>query len=276
MYNLCMITAIIPARNEPYLKKTILDLLNNAKGEIEIIAVLDGYWPSTEEIVNDKKVIYIHYSTPRGMRNAINSAVEIAKGEYLLKCDAHCSFGESFDTILTADCGYNWVVIPRRFALLPDSWTIENNPKYPVDYMYLDNELHGVVWKEKNADPVLKGTLIDDVMSSQGSCWFMKKDYYKELELLDETTYGTFWNEFQEVGFKCWLSGGRVIVNKKTWYAHWHKTESRGYHIPSEEQIKAQEAVKKWLDGKGWHKQIYPVSWLVNKFKPVPTWQENQ
>ena len=100
----------------------------------------------------------------------------------------------------------------------------------------------------------------------------MNKDLYNELELLDEQTYGIFWNEFQEIGLKCWLSGGEVKVNKKTWYAHWHKTEGRGYSLPKEEQTKAQEAVAQWLTGQGWHKQIHPVSWLIEKFAPVPTW----
>ena len=67
-----MVTIIIPSRNEPYLQKTILDILKKAVGEIEVIAILDGYWPTAEEMVDDERVKYIHYGTPRGMRNAIN------------------------------------------------------------------------------------------------------------------------------------------------------------------------------------------------------------
>jgi cellulose synthase/poly-beta-1,6-N-acetylglucosamine synthase-like glycosyltransferase len=36
-----MITAIIPSRNEPYLKKTIDDLLSKAVGEIEVKVILE-------------------------------------------------------------------------------------------------------------------------------------------------------------------------------------------------------------------------------------------
>jgi glycosyltransferase involved in cell wall biosynthesis len=268
-----MISVVIPSRNEPYLQKTIRDLLANAKGQIEIIAILEGYWLPIGEYVNDPRVRYIHFSRAKGMRNAINSGVSIAKGEYILKCDAHCMFKEGFDVDLTKSCASNWVVVPRRYALEPSTWSLIANPKYPVDYMYLSNELHGVVWDEKNKNEDLKYRVIDDLMSSQGSCWFMRKDYYHELELMEEEKFGTFASEFQEIGLKCWLTGGRVIVNKNTWYAHWHKTESRGYSLDKEDGQKAVQYVRDWMDGKYSCKgQIYDLKWLLDMFKPVPTW----
>ena len=39
------ISIVIPSRCEPLLTPTIKDLLVKAKGEIEVIAVLEGYWP---------------------------------------------------------------------------------------------------------------------------------------------------------------------------------------------------------------------------------------
>ena len=269
-----MISVVIPSRNEPYLQKTILDLLAKASGDIEIIAVLDGYWPTAEEFVQDPRVTYIHFSNPRGMRPAINAAVRIAKGEYILKCDAHCMFASGFDSELVKWCEDNWVVVPRRFALDPVKWEIDkSNPKYPVDYMYLSNDFHGVVWDEKNKDEDLKIHIVDDLMSSQGSCWFMMKSYFEELELMDAKLFGTFASEFQEIGLKCWLSGGRVIVNKTTWYAHWHKTESRGYSLDKLDGLKAVNHVKDWMCGAyTWPKQKHDIAWLVEKFAIVPTW----
>ncbi len=269
-----LVSIVIPSRNEPYLQKTVLDLLKKAKGEIEIKVILDGYWPSENEIVEDPKVSYIHYSNARGMRNAINAGVAVAKGEFVMKLDAHCMFSEGYDEVLKSNCEENWVVVPRRYALDPEKWQIEKRTdnKYPIDYMYLSKELHGVVWDDKNHNPLLKNKQIDETMSNQGSVWFMRKTCFEWLELMDETTYGMFWNEFQEVGLKCWLSGGCVMVNKEAWYAHWHKTESRGYSLPSDEQVKAQGNVDRWLTEKMFHKQIYDIPWLVNHFSPVPTW----
>jgi glycosyltransferase involved in cell wall biosynthesis len=37
-----MLSVIIPAKNEIYLERTIRNILENAEGEIEVIAELDG------------------------------------------------------------------------------------------------------------------------------------------------------------------------------------------------------------------------------------------
>ena len=270
-----MLSIIIPSRNEPYLQKTILDILKKAKGDVEVIAVLDGYWPKAEEIVQDKRVRYIHYSEPRGMRNAINMGVNLAKGEYILKCDAHVMFSEGFDTQLIKDHNPHWVVVPRRYALDPDKWELIDNPKYPIDYMYLDKDLHGVEWRERNQDTKLKDKKIDELMSAQGSCWFMTKDYFRMLRLMDEESYGRFWNEFQEIGLKAWLYQGKVMVNKNCWYAHWHKTETRGYGLSRQDHEKAIEHTNKWLINMAWvNQQRKPLSWLIHRFWPVPTWDK--
>lgn len=258
-----MVSVIIPARNEPYLKQTILDILKKATGKIEVIAILDGYWPESQDIIDDKRVIYINFGSARGMRNAINTGVFLSRGEYILKCDAHCMFDEGFDEKLSKDCKENLIVVPRRYPLIPQTWQREkrSDNKYPIDYMKLVN-FHGEIDTERRDKR--KDIMIDDLMTSQGSCWFMPRKYYDELELLDEDTYGRFWNEFQEIGLKCWLSGGEVKVNKNTWYAHWHKTEGRGYSLTDDQKV-ALEALEKWKT-KGWHKQIKPLQWLFDKF----------
>lgn len=269
------LSIVIPSRNEPHLAKTVNDLLSKAKGEIEIFVILDGWWPSGDEISDDSRVNYLHFSEARGMRNAINSGVAVSDGSYIMKTDAHCLFSEGYDEVLKKSCDEKTVVVPRRYALDVNNWKIEerNDDKYPLDYMYLSRDLHGEVWKER--DKARKDIMVDDLMSSQGSCWMMRRDYFEYLELMDEETYGTFWNEFQEIGLKAWLSGGRIVVNKNAYYAHWHKTEGRGYSLPKGEKEQIQKMVEKWLSrGKTWHKQIHDVNWLIRKFSPVPTWPE--
>ena len=268
------VSVVIPSRNEPYLQKTIQDLLSKAKGDIEIFAILDGWWEESNKIVIDPRVNYIHFTEPRGMRAGINAGVALARGKYIMKCDSHIMVGEGYDEILKRDCKDNWIVVPRRYPLDPENWKIEDRSdnKYPLDYMYLSKDLHGVVWKEKDLER--KDIMIDDVMSNQGSCWFMPKTWFEYLELMDEKTYGTFWNEFQEIGLKGWLSGGEIKVNKNTWYAHWHKPHSfgRGYKLPDGEKERTQTMVDKWLNEKMFHKQIHDIKWLVDKFSPVPEW----
>ena len=277
-----MISIVIPARNEQFLKPTIEDLLKKAQGEIEVIVILDGYKPP--EYVQDERVIYIHRGQSMGMRAGINAGVAIARGEYVMKTDAHCMFDTGYDVKLVAELQKNWVVVPRRKRLDAENWCLQETGKPDIDYMYLaapddpkdfgGKGLNGKVWEEKNRDPELKKVLIDDLMSAQGSCWLMHKSYFQELELMDEENYGTFWNEFQEIGLKCWLSGGRVIVNKNTWYAHLHKGKKygRGYNLQEAQLIKGASYTKKWFNFKeAWDKQTLPLEWLIEKFKTVPT-----
>jgi len=207
---------------------------------IEVIVVLDGYWPEPKEIINDKRVIYIHFSQARGMRNAINSAVSVSNGEYILKTDAHCLFDKDFDTKLKADIENNWIVIPRRYALDPVKWSIEERTdnKYPIDVMVLDDGLQAIPTEERKDNSII------DTESFQGSAWFMKKDYFYKLGLMDEEKYGSFWQEAQEMGLKCKQDGGRVVRNTKTWYSHQHKTKGRGYSLQADKD-KTRLAIRK-------------------------------
>jgi len=280
-----MVSVVIPARNERFLQNTIDDLLAKSQGEVEIIAVLDGYWPDPA-LRDDPRLKIIHRGEAKGMRDAINSAVAVSNGEFILKADAHTMWDEGWDVKLVADCEADWVVVPRRKRLDAENWRIQELGKVDIDYHYLSypsdpndyggKGLNGKPWDERNkrTDEYPE---IDDLMSAQGSAWFMKKDYFYELELMDEASYGKFWNEFQEIGLKAWLSGGRVVVNKKTWYAHLHKGKKygRGYTLNENWLQQGREYTLKWMKmGKAWHKQKYPIEWLVQKFAPVPGWPQ--
>jgi len=278
-----MLSVIIPSRNEPYLTHTVNDLLSKAKGEIEIIVILDGYWADPMP-VNDKRVIVVHRGQARGMRDGINSGVAIAKGEHIMKCDAHCMFDEGFDVKLIADCESNWVAVQRRKRLDAEQWSVIVDDRADIDYSYLSNpykrdtfgrpkSLYGIKWEAMNRREDLKAELISDTMTAQGSCWFMHKDYFYQLELLDAQNYGSFFGEFLEIALKCWLSGGRVITNKKTWYAHMHKS-SRGYSLKTD-LAACRKHILKWMTFKAaWDKQTLPIEWLIDKFKPVPGWDK--
>lgn len=284
------ISVVIPARNEQFLSKTIKDLLEKAVEDIEIIAVLDGYWPEPSDIILNSRVHYINFGKSHGMREAINSGVALATGEYILKSDGHCMFAPGFDKALKEDCKDDWVVVPTRKRLDPESWALRDVNKPDMYHMFLTYpmahdlgsfggpSLQGREWREKNReeDKFFKenGGRIVDLMSFQGSAWFMKRDYYYFLELMDDKTYGDFGKEAQEIGLKAWLSGGRVVRNTKTWYAHLHKGKKygRGYKLDMSGFEDSSKAINKWMEGRVWHKQKRNMKWLINHFSPVPTW----
>ncbi len=87
-----MITVIIPTISDPYLTKTIKQIQETAKGDIEVIVVDDG---SKIPIVADAKVI--RHNTIEGRRVSINEAAKIAHGSHLFILDAHCSMSEGWD-----------------------------------------------------------------------------------------------------------------------------------------------------------------------------------
>lgn len=289
-----MLSVIIPSRSDQYLQKTVDDLFIKAEGEIEVIVVYDGRW--ADPILNPhKNLVQAHHGeihNHKGMRASINLGMKLARGEYVMKIDEQCMVDQGFDLKLMANCEDDWVVIPRRYRLDADAWVLIEDGRKPIDYMYLAYPyerpfdktcgLHGAEWKERYHER--KDIMIDDTMSWQGSCYFMKKSYWDSLIVaLDDINYGTFTQEAQEIGNKVWLSGGRLVVNKNTWYAHWHKgSKGKGYGF-SNDQYKRHMAgtergrvycIDYWVNNR-WADRIHDFEWLLDKFAPVPTWMDN-
>src|SRR5512146_2812041 len=74
-----LVSVIIPARNEQYLQRTIDDLLSKAKGDVEIIPILDGYWPDPP-LTSHPSVHILYRGVSLGLRNAVNSGAQMARG----------------------------------------------------------------------------------------------------------------------------------------------------------------------------------------------------
>jgi len=216
------LSCIIPSHNDIYLHKTIDSIIENSVGEIEIIPVLDGYVPE-KPFRDDPRIRPIFHSKNKGMREAINTGVRESTGDYLMRTDEHCIFGERFDLIILDTIQDNWIVVPRRYFLDPIKWEVMDIE--PVDYEKLKivnysrgQKFSGVKWNKKD------GFDIDETMAMQGSCWFMKKTWWQSVigELQTEG-YGSHYQDSHEMVFKTWKAGGKMVVNKLTWYAHKHR-----------------------------------------------------
>jgi glycosyltransferase involved in cell wall biosynthesis len=272
------VSVLVPARGERFLQETVNDLLQKAAGEIEVIVNLDGYKP--EAVVEDKRVTYLYQAIPIGMRAGINACAAIAKGEYLMKVDAHCMFEPGYDLKLAAEFDDNWIVIPRRYRLDAVTWTRRHFA--PLDYHYLicpwsqkEFTMQNTIWQAR--DRARASVLLDDTMTFQGSCWFMTAEHFhKRLGGLELKHYWGWEQEPQELGNKTWLGGGRVVVNKNVWYAHLHKGALWGRMYPmnwTQVMEGHRYSTIYWLRN-SWPGQIHPFSWLVEKFWPIPTWME--
>ncbi len=230
-----MLSVIIPSYKDPLLHKTIESLLNNATGDVEIIPILDGYWPD-KPIINDPRVRYLHLGQNRGMRRAINAGIAVSTGEFLMRTDEHCAFGKGYDVILTKDCEPNWIVTPRRYFLDPVKWEVMDIP--PVDFMKLKivrvndfvRKFSGVESAGDDNQP------IQESMAMQGSCWVMRRSWWDTIigELQNEG-YGPHYQDSHEMVFKTWKAGGKLMVNKNTWYAHKHRDFPRTHNNGTKE-----------------------------------------
>jgi len=116
---------------------------------------------------------------------------------------------------------------------------------------------------------------ICDVMSSLGACFFMSRRRFFELGGLDEA--GGIWGQFAvEIALKSWLSGGRHVVNRRTWFAHFFRVGGMTFPYPlSGAQVDSARTYSRslWLSN-SWPGQKRPLSWLIEKFAPLPDWHD--
>jgi glycosyltransferase involved in cell wall biosynthesis len=253
------LSVIIPSWKDPLLINTIDSLLQTSElGEqLEIIAVFDGYWPAFE-LRQDPRVRYVHLGKNRGMREAINAGVDVAKGKFIMRTDEHCVFDQGFDRKMIETCHNNWIMTARRYFLDPVKWDIMD--LRPVDYEKLkirdlgndSFKFEGVVWHSRTKER--KHKMVDETMAMQGSCWVMRKRWWNEvIKKLNTRGYGTMYQDSHEMQFKTWKAGGKLMLNKNTWFAHKHSSFRRTHNNGTPENPAKNEegyayALSQWRD----------------------------
>lgn len=303
------LSILIPARNEKYVANTVADILKNKRGRTEIIIGLDGAWaePGLPDH-DDVKLLYLPESI--GQRGMQNKLARLSNAKYLAKVDAHCAFSEGFDVELLKtfeELGDNITVAPLMKNLHAFDWKCmkcgkrtyqgpkltscedcDNTTDFREKIVFaprhrtpnstsyrFDSDLHFQYfneWKEKQV-----GDLVES-MSLQGSFFMCTADRYWSLPLCDES-WGSWGQQGSEVAIKTWLSGGRVIINKRCWYAHLFRTQA-GFSFPYPQsgsgQQRARDICNDIFKNNKWQHQTLPLSWLVEKFWPVPGWTADE
>ena len=308
------LSILIPARKEMFLARTIQDILENIEEDTEIIAVLDGEW-TRPSIPQHERVNVIYLPEAIGQRAATNLACKLSRAKYVMKIDAHCSFDKGFDRKMLEGfekMGDDITMVPIMRNLHAFDWKCHRcgwtkyqgpTPTICPDCNTSDKIRHKMRWigkhnpqstsfsfdprphfdyfeDYKHREPYLtdKKTGFTESMSLQGSCFMATRDNYWRLKLSDEE-FGNWGNQGIEVACKTWLSGGRVIVNHNTWYAHMFRTQGGDFSFPWQNKGRDTQRTKSnvrkqiWL-GKLPH-QKHPVSWLVKKFMPVKGWTDD-
>lgn len=309
------LSILIPARNEEFLPETVEDLLKNIRGNTDIFVCLDGDI-HPKPLPKDPRVTYVHRHESWGQRKATNQLCKLSQAKYVMKVDGHCAFDEGFDVKMMSDMQDDWTMVPvmrnlHAFNWVCDKcghttyqgptpitskgkdsfdackkcenkeagtftkdivWIPKENPQ-STSYCF-DTELHFQYFHDYKARQ--QGDLVE-TMSLQGSCFMLTREKYWELNICDED-FGSWGAQGTEVACKTWLSGGKCIVNKKTWYAHMFRTQggdfSFPYNNPESKIAKARKRSQQLFLDNTWEQQTHPLSWLLERFKPVPYWHD--
>ena len=304
------LSVLIPARNERWLGHTIRDVLSHVKADTEVIAVCDGQWPDPP-VDDDPRLVLLHHATPIGQRAAVNLAARYSRAKYVMKLDAHCAVDDGFDVKLieaAEELGPDVTQIARMYNLHVFDWVCPScgfvkyqgptpttcekcraavpvrevrwKPRWHkrTDFARFDADLHFQYWGEYEKRPEAAGDLAD-TMSSVGAMFFMSRERFWQLGGLDEA-HGS-WGQFGvEVALKSVLSGGRHVVNKRTWFAHLFRTQGGDFSFPYHLSQADVEKARKYSQDL-WKRNKWPLTaegrsldWVLEKFAPVPGWHD--
>jgi len=304
------LSILIPSRNEPWLKNTVEDILKNARADTEVIVILDGGWP-VEPLAQHEKVTLVYHPKSVGQRAATNEAARLSNAKYIAKCDAHVSVAEGFDIELiksAQELGPDVTQIPTQKNLHVFDWMCDScgnrtyqgptlkscakcqgtslhkemvwKPRRGVTthtWRFDAATLHFAYWGDYSRRQEFKETDFPETMSCLGAFWFLERERYWQLGGLDES-HGSWGAMGTEMGCKSWLSGGRMVTNKRTHFSHLFRTQGGDFSFPYEIHGSDQEKARKysrnlWLNN-AWPGQIRPLSWLIEHFRPLPDWHD--
>ncbi len=291
------VSIIVPSCNEiavtnegiNVVQKTVREIYEKATGEFEVIVGFNG--PEYQKFPNFPNLKVINLPVNVGIKTLINVLAITASGKYIYKTDAHCSFGKGFDEILQADMQDNWLVTPRFYVLTGATWKKQQRDGKDelYDYFFLScpfTDKRGFRFKAGGHWPQLTAERLndskydlDETPQFHGSGWFVEKDFFLNkiggFPTLDPLGHA---QEPPNLGLKYWLGpwDGKVMVNKKTWYAHMHQDgRDKGYRYTREqERVSYDVWANYWMSDK-WLERVHDIDWFIEKFMPMPGWPDN-
>ena len=253
-----MVSVLIATINDVHLKRTVEEVRKNADGPIEFIIVNDGGY-KIKEIDNVK---IINHSTTLGRRVSFNEAARVAKGDYFLILDGHCSMSQGWDTKMIESCVDNNLVYAIIRDMNPDTW--EYLPGHYI-HVRLNKEYTEKWWYRKALEQC---EVEEESMTITGCAWMVTKKCYWDLNGYDESLGGYGWDG-PEWTCKVWMgeNPGSVICRTDVICGHVFGTNSGNVLYPANMIPKA-----KYIS---YMQELYShkIDKLVERFAPVPDWE---
>lgn len=217
-----MITVIVPAyyKEEPYLNRTIDNIFRTAEGEVEVLVFLNGY----TQKVDERAKVLANVSMNVGERTAMNCMAKTAKGEYLLRIDAHCDFlTPGWDKMMVEVTGPKTITVAILVYLYHSQANVGDEKLHArakaegwKDWHQVPGHWYGMCrlmpnmeakWLKPNKEREYP-TVVPN-MCFTGCGWLIPLKFYWELGGADEMMpeMGAIGEEF---AVKAWLNGGKV------------------------------------------------------------------
>ena len=231
------LSILIPSRNEPFLQRTIEDIKQHIKGDTEIL------WEEDTE--------------PIGQRALTNKLARQSTSKYLMKVDAHCSFGPGFDVKMMAEMDDRTILAPQMGVLKPETWTV-NGQKMTSRYCFDKNFV--MQYDVENGN--------EETMCLQGSAWMITRENYWKWNVCDETL-GSWGGQAAELGISAFINGGRCKSTKETYYGHYFRHSDSDFPYDRGDnpgQFATQELKRRY-------EHDPRIKKLVAKFNPQCDWK---
>lgn len=240
------LSAVLPVYKDKYSIPTAESIVQNAGlgDAVEAILVFDGALPEFE-LSKDPRIKYVFSGKNEGMRESINKAVKLARGEFIMRADCHCMFAPNFGKIMTDSCQPNWIMTAKRYFLDPEKWEVMDISPVGYEKLVIQGgiKFSGARWHSR--DEERKDIDVDETMAMQGSFWLMPKAWWEKVIVnLQSEGYGPAYQDSHEMIFKTWKAGGKMMLNKNTWFAHKHRSFTRTHQEGTKENP--------WIRNESW------------------------
>lgn len=309
-----LLSVIIPARCEEFASHTVEDVLAHSSEDTEVICVLDGYWCEPPVVQHPRlQVLHYGTPIGQRAATNIGASISRAKYVAKLDAHCSVDEGFDVKLIEKMESDMTMIPAMHRFKVFdwhcngcgereeqgtkPEvckeckgtdfSKVMVWQPRFehaPTVSWRFDSSLHFQYfrgYRHREEFKAQESTGLVETMTCIGCCFLMERERFWKLGGMDEG-HGSWGQYGTELACKAWLSGGRMVTHLGTWIAHLFRTGNFGkngesswpYEI-SQRQIDAARKHSRdlWLKNT-WPMQKRPLSWLIEKFWPVPGWTE--
>lgn len=309
-----LLSVIVPGRNEEFMRHTVEDVLAHSSEDTEVISVCDGYWPSPPLVQHPRlQVIHLGEAIGQRAATNIGAQASKAKYIMKLDAHCGTDEGFDVKLVEKMEPDMTMIPSMHRFKVfdwhcnacgereeqgsMPAackecqgadfSKVMVWQPRFehaPTVTWLFDANLHFQYfrgYRKREEFKAQEPSGIVDTMSCIGCCFLMERERFWKLGGMDEG-HGSWGQYGVELAAKAWLSGGRMVTHLGTWIAHLFRTGNFGkngesswpYPISQRDIDKARQVSRDIWMKNAWPQQTRPLSWLVEKFWPVPGWSD--